>query len=40
MAEFKLQIKCMWSSETGEFEKFAEEESMQDDEDNEEEDAE
>lgn len=34
MAEFKVQIKCMWNSETGEFENFAgEEESMQDEED-------
>lgn len=31
MAEFKVQIKCMWNSETGEFQNFAsEEESMQD----------
>ncbi|XP_006783310.1 mRNA turnover protein 4 homolog [Neolamprologus brichardi] len=34
MAEFKVQIKCMWNSETGEFENFAgEDESMQDEED-------
>lgn len=34
MAEFKVQIKCMWNSETGEFENVAgEEESMQDEED-------
>ncbi|CAG07047.1 unnamed protein product, partial [Tetraodon nigroviridis] len=34
MAEFKVQIKCMWNSETGEFENFAgEEEPMQDNED-------
>lgn len=34
MAEFRVQIKCMWNSETGEFENFAgEEEPMQDDED-------
>lgn len=33
MAEFKVQIKCMWNSETGEFENCAgEEESMQDNE--------
>lgn len=33
MAEFKVQIKCMWNSETGEFENLAgEEESMQDNE--------
>lgn len=39
MAEFKVQIKCMWNSETGELENFAgEEESMQDDEDDEDED--
>lgn len=29
MAEFKVQIKCMWNSETGEFHNFASEESMQ-----------
>lgn len=34
MAEFKVQIKCMWNSETGEFENFmGEEEPMQDHED-------
>uniref|UniRef100_A0A3Q3WNM2 Ribosome assembly factor mrt4 n=1 Tax=Mola mola TaxID=94237 RepID=A0A3Q3WNM2_MOLML len=34
MAEFKVQIKCMWNSETGEFENLAGgEESMQDNED-------
>ncbi|TWW61941.1 mRNA turnover protein 4 homolog [Takifugu flavidus] len=34
MAEFKVQIKCMWNSETGEFENFmGEEESIQDHED-------
>lgn len=34
MAEFKVQIKSMWNSETGEFENFAgEEEPMQDNED-------
>lgn len=33
MAEFKVQIKCMWNSETGEFENCAgEEEPMQDNE--------
>lgn len=31
MAEFKVQIKCMWNSETGEFENCAgEEDPMQD----------
>ncbi|XP_053171198.1 mRNA turnover protein 4 homolog [Scomber japonicus] len=31
MAEFKVEIKCMWNSETGAFDNFAsEEESMQD----------
>ncbi|GAA6231989.1 mRNA turnover protein 4 homolog [Lates japonicus] len=36
MAEFKVQIKCMWNSETGEFQNFAgEEESMQENEDEE-----
>ncbi|XP_029975030.1 mRNA turnover protein 4 homolog [Salarias fasciatus] len=30
MAEFKVQIKCMWNSETSEFEMFAEEEPVQD----------
>ncbi|XP_029943550.1 mRNA turnover protein 4 homolog [Salarias fasciatus] len=29
MAEFKVQIKCMWNSETSEFEMFAEEEPVQ-----------
>ncbi|XP_029908140.1 mRNA turnover protein 4 homolog isoform X1 [Myripristis murdjan] len=39
MAEFKVHIRCMWNSETGEFENFAgEEESLQDDEDDEKED--
>lgn len=34
MAEFKVQIKCMWNSETGEFENFmGEDEQMQDHED-------
>ncbi|KAM7422852.1 hypothetical protein PAMA_010742 [Pampus argenteus] len=38
MAEFKVQIKCMWNSETGEFQNLAgEEESMQDDDDDDEE---
>lgn len=33
MAEFKVQIKCMWNSETGEFENFAgADEPMQDNE--------
>lgn len=33
MAEFKVQIKCMWNSETGEFEMFAsEDESMRENE--------
>lgn len=37
MAEFKVQIKCMWNSETGEFENVAgEDESMQDNEDDDE----
>ncbi|KAA8593291.1 hypothetical protein FQN60_009407 [Etheostoma spectabile] len=41
MAEFKVQIKCMWNSETGEFENVAgEEESMQDNEEEDDEDAE
>lgn len=41
MAEFKVQIKCMWNSETSEFENIAgEEESMQDNEEEEEDDAE
>ena len=33
MAEFRVQIKCMWNSETSDFEKLAEEEeeeAMQD----------
>uniref|UniRef100_A0A3B4AH13 Ribosome assembly factor mrt4 n=1 Tax=Periophthalmus magnuspinnatus TaxID=409849 RepID=A0A3B4AH13_9GOBI len=40
MAEFKVQIKCMWNSETGEFESFgAEEESViENEEDDDEED--
>lgn len=30
MAEFKVQIKCMWNSETCQFEKFVgEEQSME-----------
>jgi len=38
MAEFKVHIKCMWNSETVEFENFAsEEEPMQDNEEEEEE---
>lgn len=37
MAEFKVQIKCMWNSETGVFENFAgEEEPMQGNEDDDE----
>ncbi|XP_068598555.1 mRNA turnover protein 4 homolog [Brachionichthys hirsutus] len=41
MAEFKVQIKCMWNSETGEFEMCAgEDASMQDSEDNDGDDAE
>ena len=41
MAEFKVQIKCMWNSETGEFENVAgEEESMQGNEEEDDEDAE
>lgn len=41
MAEFKVQIKCMWNSETGEFENFAcEEEAMGDNEDDEDDEAE
>lgn len=33
MAEFKVQIKCMWNSETGEFENIAGgEEAMEHDE--------
>lgn len=36
MAEFKVQIKCMWNSETGEFASFAgEEESLPDNEEEE-----
>lgn len=38
MAEFKVQIKCMWNSETGEFENCAGEESMQDNEEEEDDD--
>ncbi|XP_037303753.2 mRNA turnover protein 4 homolog [Pungitius pungitius] len=39
MAEFKVQIKCMWNSETGEFENVAGgEEPMQDNEDDDEDD--
>ncbi|XP_076123603.1 mRNA turnover protein 4 homolog [Alosa pseudoharengus] len=39
MAEFKLTIKCMWNSETGDFKKLSEEsESMQDKEDMEDDD--
>lgn len=39
MAEFKVQIKCMWNSETGDFMSFSEEPpSIQEDEDGEEED--
>ncbi|CAB1314920.1 unnamed protein product [Coregonus sp. 'balchen'] len=40
MAEFRVQIKCMWNSETSDFEKLAEEEeeeAMQDNDDKEEE---
>ena len=34
MAEFKVQIKCMWMSETGELQNFAgEEESVRENED-------
>ncbi|XP_075997593.1 mRNA turnover protein 4 homolog [Genypterus blacodes] len=41
MAEFKVQIKCLWNSETGEFQNFGGEEPMaQDNEDEDEEDAE
>ncbi|XP_012736844.2 mRNA turnover protein 4 homolog isoform X1 [Fundulus heteroclitus] len=41
MAEFKVQIKCMWNSETGEFESLAaEEEQMEEKEDEEDDDAE
>ncbi|KAM9859916.1 mRNA turnover protein 4 homolog [Aulostomus maculatus] len=40
MAEFKVQIKCMWSSETGEFEKFTDEEKSMQDKDDDEEDGE
>jgi len=41
MAEFKVQIKCMWNSETGEFVNLAgEEESMQDNDEDEDDDAE
>lgn len=35
MAEFKVQIKCMWNSEAGEFENFADEEAIDEDEDEE-----
>lgn len=39
MAEFKVQIKCVWNSETGEFENVAgEEEPAQDNEEEEEDD--
>lgn len=41
MAEFKVSIKCMWNSETGDFAKLSddsEEGMQQDDEDEEEED--
>ena len=39
MAEFKVQIKCMWNSETNEFESLAnEEEPMQDKDDDDDED--
>ncbi|KAG5274731.1 hypothetical protein AALO_G00139520 [Alosa alosa] len=39
MAEFKLTLKCMWNSETGDFKKLSEEsESMQDKEDMEDDD--
>lgn len=39
MAEFKVQIKCMWNSETCQFEKFVgEEQSMEDNEEDEEDD--
>lgn len=37
MAEFKVQIKCMWNSETGEFDNLGGEESMEKDEEEEEE---
>lgn len=37
MAEFKVQIKCMWNSETNEFEKITEEEPPAQGEDDEEE---
>lgn len=29
MAEFKVTLKCMWNSETGDFQLFADEEAMQ-----------
>lgn len=37
MAEFRVRIQCMWNSETSDFEKLAEEEAMQDNDDKEEE---
>lgn len=41
MAEFKVQLKCMWNSETGEFENLAgEEDNMQEDDDDDDDDAE
>lgn len=40
MAEFKVQIKCMWNSETGEFEKMATEEEPGEDEEEDDDDAE
>ncbi|XP_073512299.1 mRNA turnover protein 4 homolog [Phyllobates terribilis] len=40
MAEFKVSIKSMWVSETGEFQQFAEGDEMDDDDDDEEEEAE
>lgn len=39
MAEFKVQIKCMWNSETCQFEKFVgEEQTMEDKEDDDDDD--
>lgn len=41
MAEFKVQIKCMWNSETGEFESLAgEEEPLEEKDDDDDDDAE
>lgn len=40
MAEFKVQIKCLWNSETGEFENFAGDQASMDEDEEDEDDTE